>query len=619
MKKQPMRKRIIWFNFFRLIGITSLVVVLVLIYIYNSSLSVAKQQLINVNNQKLEILSVNMDSTINQIDRIAASLCVDNDSFLFFESKNPDTVDEGIWKRLVSKLKTYSYGIECIDSIILYSNTYDRMISDSLSGNITREALMPIPVDTAKGESEYDTGWVEFLPEVEKNSTFLAIRTVGNGYPHVLTVIKNYQKLGLNATVIINLNLKALYSTVWTSSDDDTEAFVLDRDGKIFLSKGKTNLYEDMSKYSALDQFEYSSEHKSALVEASETSYSYSQDYNEEYGFYFVSATRLSDYRALVAHEQAKIVMIFFVVMIVLGVMILMYCTISFQPFGHIMELLENPSLWKQEQQGKAQYQIQEIVEKIVFYLQSNDDLKTALEQRLELLQTTQLRALKSQLDPHFIYNSLDAVNILVEEVEGEHGRIGQMVQHLVDILRYSLSRRELACLKTELSYLQKYAYIMQCRYGDSIEIIFDFDESLMDAMVPRLAFQPLIENSVFHGIMARNMETAGRVIVRGHAIRYQFEGCNTQESAVRVDVEDNGCGMRPEKLEQLMRDIFDTDDIAADHIGVQNVVKRLRLLFHDRVHVDIQSQYDVGTHIILIFPNVQTEESDEGVFDTQH
>ncbi len=607
VKKLPMRRRVIWFNFLRLMGACFVILVLVLAYIYQSSMSVAREQFLKVNEQKLEILNVTMDSTVSQMKRIAGALCVDSDAFLFFEGETPENADEGIWKRIASKLKTYSFGIDCIESIYLYSATHDRVICDSMSDDYSHGNATPMSIAVVKNMPGFDTGWFDFLPDMKENETLITFRAVNDSYPHVMTIIRNYRRLELNATVIINLNLRPLYSTVWTATSDDTQVFALDQMGRIVLSKGKTDLYEDRSEYPTLSNFELLKDQKSILVTTDDIPYTYTQVYNEKYQLYFVACTRLSEYITKVRQEQTKILVVFVGSMTVLGIMILLYCTISFQPLGHIMELLEDSHRWKREQNG-SKYQIQEIVDKIVYYLQTNNDLRVALDDRLELLKVTQLQALQSQLDPHFIYNSLDAVNILVEEVEGEHGKIGWMVQCLVDILRYSLSGQELADLNTELHYLQKYAYIMRCRYGDCIDISFDFDENLMDALVPRLIFQPLIENSVFHGIMARNTRTGGKITISGCSVKHCFNDHGNEEDAVRVIVQDNGCGMRPERLEQLKNEIFDMDNISNDHIGVQNMVKRLYLLFQVRVQVDIQSEYDVGTCITIVFPKKQAE-----------
>ncbi len=604
MKKRPMKLRIIMFNFIRLIGISFIIVLFVMLYIYNSSLSVAKEQLLKSNEKNVEMLNVSMDAVVNQMDRMAAALCVDSDAALFYGKQSPERADEDLWNRLTAKLKTYSFGIEYIDSIILYSSAYNRMISDSTADfNVA-----PIDMDIAKNKSGYDTDWIDCLDELNDEEIILKIRAVNNSYPHVLTLMKQYHRLGDVRTVVMNLDLRYLYSALWTSDSDETQVFVLDGEGNIIVSKGKTELYENREEYPALDNFTLSNDSKSFLVDSSGTPYTYAQQYNEDYDMYFVAITVLNNYRELVLREQMQVFIIFILSMSLLGMLILVYSIFSFKPFGRIIELLENPKRFM-EKDADGIDQIDEIVNKIVYHLQVNEDLSAALNSRLELLKETQIHALQSQLNPHFIYNSLDAVGMLAEEIEGEQGKIAIMVQSLVEILRYSISGRELVPFRTEQEYLQKYLYILKCRYNDSFKVVFDFAENLSEAMTPRLVIQPLIENAVFHGIMGRKEEGGGRLTIRAKTIPYSFGKNGIEQDAVQITVEDNGQGMAPEELEKLKSSINISEHMATKHIGVQNTVKRLCLLFPEQVYIDIQSECMVGTCITLIFPKVIMED----------
>ncbi len=594
MKNKLIRKRIIWRNFFKLMGVGFVFILLSVSFIYNRSLSVVQEQFLKINEQRTSIATDNTLSVLRQMNKVLASLCVDEDTFLFFEAESPELIDEGLYNRVRSKLKTYSFGMDYISSIVLYSPTYNRMIDHDSSDVVS--------IATAISKSEYDADWLQYLVELNEGGNLLTkIRSVNENYPHVMTLIRQYQTNRLNAVVAMNLELKALYPIIWPENNDNTQIFVLDEEGRVIIGKEKQGLYENRDTYPVLKLFSYTQEPLSIFVKEA-LPYTYSQQYNEEYGLYFVSVSYLEGYYEQIYAEQKEIFLIFICSVMVIGGLVLLYSTSSFRPFQSILEVLENPNSWK-EKETPSESQVYEIVEQIVYHLQVNNDLRIELDKRLGLLRETQVQALQAQLNPHFLFNSLDAIDMMLEE-KGED-KIAKLVEYLMDILRHSLSDKEMVDIKTEIEYLRKYVYIMECRYGYSFEVVFDIDENIFSYMVPRLILQPLIENAVFHGISPMKRKNDSLLSIHGRAILYRFEGSESDCDAIQIDVEDNGYGMTEEKREQLLADMKDLEHIDANHIGLQNVAKRLYLLFPNKARVEIQSKRNQGTCISLIFPKI--------------
>ena len=128
----------------------------------------------------------------------------------------------------------------------------------------------------------------------------------------------------------------------------------------------------------------------------------------------------------------------------------------------------------------------------------------------------------------------------------------------------------------------------------------FDISEDIMEVRVPRLILQPLIENAVFHGISAKDDVKDGELTISGHKELYAFE--SEKVKAVRINVIDNGCGMHAQKVEELLNAVKE-ESISMNHIGVQNVAKRLALLFPKHSKVEIYSDVGKGTTVSCIFP----------------
>lgn len=198
-----------------------------------------------------------------------------------------------------------------------------------------------------------------------------------------------------------------------------------------------------------------------------------------------------------------------------------------------------------------------------------------------------ELEALQAQINPHFLYNTLDSVNWMAIE----HGEmdISRIVVALGKLMQYSMDTEQAqATLEQEYAHLEDYLCVQKNRLESRLEYRLEMDEQVREVKVPKLILQPLVENAIKHGI-----EPCGRPgTVLVSSVLWGDE--------IRITVEDNGCGMRTEQLDAVRRDC-DDDDWAG--IGLRNVVRRIKLYFGDRSRLVIQSTPNQGTVMTLILP----------------
>ena len=202
------------------------------------------------------------------------------------------------------------------------------------------------------------------------------------------------------------------------------------------------------------------------------------------------------------------------------------------------------------------------------------------------------------------MFNTLNVIVMLIDE-EVEDSCAAQVTADLADVLHYSLSDEDLVVLKDELDHTRKYVYILEQRYCGNFKTRFDIAPELLDIRVPKLILQPLIENAVFHGIVARDTDSNGLLTIIGRKELCVFE----QEEiwGVRIDIIDNGHGMTEEEIRRVVASLKD-EHIGMSHIGVQNVAKRLALLFPHNSRLDIKSKVGEGTCISLVFPYTEPQ-----------
>ncbi|GJM78855.1 hypothetical protein HMSSN139_13510 [Paenibacillus sp. HMSSN-139] len=196
----------------------------------------------------------------------------------------------------------------------------------------------------------------------------------------------------------------------------------------------------------------------------------------------------------------------------------------------------------------------------------------------------TEILALNIQLNPHFLYNTLNIINWMA--VYGEKEQVSRMLVSLSRMLHYTTdNRKDSMPLHEDIGWLQDYIVIMSNRFEHRFRVDFDIEPELMEARVPKLFLQPLVENAIIHGF--RDMESGGLITIYGRKLRDDIEFC----------VEDNGCGIEPERLKEVLAE-------NSSHIGIHNVDKRIKLLYGDRYGIGIESVPELGTRVKLVIPH---------------
>ncbi|WP_379134518.1 sensor histidine kinase [Paenibacillus sp. sgz500958] len=227
------------------------------------------------------------------------------------------------------------------------------------------------------------------------------------------------------------------------------------------------------------------------------------------------------------------------------------------------------------------------------------DQIKRLLEQNIweqQQLQKAELRTLQAQINPHFLYNTLDSIVWMAEA--GKNDSVIQLVKALSQLFRISLnSGRDWVLIQTELAHAQSYLIIQQMRYRDILEYRIDVAAELQEYPILKMTLQPLIENALYHGI--KNKRGKGLIIIGGYA-----EG----DSSVVLTVTDNGIGISPDRLaylrEQLNHPIeAEETELSEGGFGLRNVHQRLRLYFGEEYGVELNSTEGQGTQIFVRIP----------------
>ena len=209
-----------------------------------------------------------------------------------------------------------------------------------------------------------------------------------------------------------------------------------------------------------------------------------------------------------------------------------------------------------------------------------------------EDLRIAEFNSLQAQINPHFLYNTLDM--IIGMTAEGNSAATIEVCKALGGMFRYNLNGDSRVPLRHELPQIRRYIQISQYRFRNCFETVYSIDESLLDQIVPKLFLQPIVENCVVHGI-SNISRPASILIAINHSGPDHFI----------ITVKDNGAGMSHADLQILRDSLTPTGSIieGKHHIGIRNVYNRLYLIYGDQMCMDIESRPSVGTQITILLP----------------
>ena len=210
-------------------------------------------------------------------------------------------------------------------------------------------------------------------------------------------------------------------------------------------------------------------------------------------------------------------------------------------------------------------------------------------------LRATELKLLQAQINPHFLYNTLDTIIWLAEA--GKKDDVVMMVTTLSDFFRTTLSKgRDYISVREEEAHIRSYLQIQQFRYRDILEYSIDIPEELYEYPILKLTLQPLVENALYHGI--KNKRGLGHIRVSGEK----------QEGSLIFRVWDDGRGMESDRLEKVRHLIGGEEEVDRSDpsgFGLFNVAQRLRLNYGAQYGISLESVYGEWTEVTVVIPAV--------------
>lgn len=531
----------------------------------------------------VEQVNNDIDSYISYMENISSILINSTDvqTYLFSDSEEEELIDEKT--RILTQIETIENSRDDIANVAAIALN-GRTIVNSIDEGLNQYVDITITdwyVDTMESEDGIN---------ISASHVQNAIRT---SYEWVITLSRTLEDAAtgeVEGMFLVDLNYESISDLCNENKiGNKGYTFIIDDTGNIIYHPKQQLLYGGLTTEKITEVLE--TEENYMITSEGEDSRLYTMSRSEKTGWTVVSVAYTSE--LLKDSDSTQLIYICTAFILILATilitnMIVGSITKPIQAMRDSMKMVE---------QGDFKGADIEIIDNNE--LGSLGESFNAMTHRIETLmeqniyeqkekRKNEMRALQSQINPHFLYNTLDS--IIWMSAAGKNDEVVEMTSALARLFRQSISNeKEELTVFEEIEYVKSYLIIQKMRYKDKVEYTIEVEPEILEVSIIKFALQPLVENAIYHGLKYK--EDKGHLYIKGYA----------NDNKVIIDVIDNGVGMTEDELKY----IFDEKqtDYKNNGVGVVNVEKRLKLYYGPDYGIQYQSEKGVGTTASVTIP----------------
>lgn len=541
---------------------------------YSNTLKNIREE-ITLENSYMFDNSVNIiDRTLMEVDTLSSSLA-SNESTQLYTINNVSTDSFKTISRLAKTLPIiYRY----IDSIYIYSEQTDTVIMDNNS----------IPLSDLS-----DTDWINAYRAVTSPKGTIIPRSKNNVYPQLITIIKPiYVADEKKGAIIMNINAQSIYnSMLYQQYKDGRLFFLVNADNKIIISSELSyfNTYPDDI---GLNTLTIESNPKNSVYEINDKNYVVLSGDSSISDYKYISAYPLELYEHKLSTMKLQIIGILLLLMIIIFILAYVASVRSYSPLNEIISFLDNSQPPADSIEEEDKNELMYIINSIQTHINDKTKMAEILEERMKLLRKSQYDMLQTQINPHFLYNTLETINWMAYNMSNSENPVSKSLINLASFFRNTLTSGYFVSIENEIKYTNEYVNILALRYGDLFDIEWDIDESILSYTIIKICLQPIIENAVYHGIKQKNDK--GLIKIKGLC----------DDNNIILIVSDDGVGIEKDALDELNKTLSETSFTnEKSHIGLSNVNQRIKIIFGDSYGIHVESTVGVGTDVYVTIP----------------
>lgn len=544
----------------------------------------AKNKILDINMLSLERECSTMNSTILSAKKLTYNLANhDNISYLVTLGSHLESDTSGNLTEIKNTISALQSSFDYLDSIYVYLEAPNAIITSE--GNVTVSAFS-------------DTDWMKYYSHNMPRRQVLQVRNKNQRYPYLMTMIypiyqNNYTCVG---AIVVNLDVERLGNYFGTgkyrNAADDSMMIVFDAEmDKLIYSDEYLLLHGGSEKVEAIKSLDlaHQNENISEICELGGIKYAVSTIYSqtdEMRYFYFSPIQQFGAASSESDLTQVRLILLSAVLCMLLAILLSVWI---YKPIQRTIRLIDKTSSLTAWDKKEHLDEIKEIQRAILTAQKKNENLNEEIEERITDLHNAQICALQMQINPHFLYNTLEAIGNSAALQLKEDNIVTKMIFILGRLMRISLSSQcYLVPISEELEHIKLYTQIMDFRYHGTIQVHFDIPDSIMQERILKLTLQPLVENSIEHGLSEKRCH--GDIWIQ----------CSKADDQIFIRVVDNGVGMTAEQLDEMRKSLDSPDLPTSEHLGLRNIHQRLRLVYGDLYGLQLTAEPTGGLCVTI-------------------
>jgi len=498
-------------------------------------------------------------NTINQMK----NLCVQDRFRMFFINSEQDIFYSNV-KQVISTLTTTEALSPFIESVYLYSEHKDYVVTNNGTVNINK--------------ADPTFSFIEKYNTLNKNE-LVSYFNGDQEYKNITFIFRAEKGDKRDGGMIVNVNIPELLSY----GQNIGYIMLADENREIFY----TNRYDaDIQKMQQL------ADKGNGIRAADREYYAISQKKSQYADIYYYIAEKLPEYGKRLISIYVFIVFVLVVLSVLFYKLSIKIAEINYRPIEELSEIINNPDSQKSKKYLENDKNTKYIADRIFETVSNNERLAHELKTKMEMYDNAQLKVLQWQINPHFMFNTLNMLYYMSNDMNGSSNKLSKALLSLSRFIRYSLKTEPvLVRLRDEIDIINEYIKVMQMRLDISFDVKVAIDEQFLDKKIIKMALQPVLENCFSHGI--KNIDYQGIIEINARNTGEFFE----------IIISDNGNGIEPGKLEELNNQLLAGAQISEAHIGLSNINSRMIILYGDKYGVRVDSEHGKGTAVVLRFP----------------
>lgn len=481
-----------------------------------------------------------VDRAMQEATRLTAHISISNGYNIFFDSDdnyaNYDNSIAIMHERTSGYINIYDY----ISSIYLHSMKLDKTLYGNIDYLIGEVGMNDTTI--------VDENWYEEdinNPQLINRYFFSwQENREGENHRNYVTVVHYVRKKRTEILGSVTVNLKASYLAKMTNMpfvENDMSTLVIDNNTKqVIISQNSDDFLKDVKKnIDIFSEIKYKDFEGSDIVTIDKIEYIVTVVDSKYLDWTYLAMLPLTSYSNDVNKINTYVkrnLLLSFILSLILSYMLTLK---TYAPVRTIMRIIENPRLWDSKKK-KNENEVKYISNNIFQIILSNETLEYELRNKISLLDKAQNKALQSQMNPHFLYNTLEAINWTTIDLTNGQNDASDMITQLSNMLRYSLDGEQFASLEDEVECCKTYIEIMKTRYKDKIEAEWLIQEDIKACKIMKLTLQPIIENAIYHGIKPKRMKGVIHI------------SCQLHSETLMIIVTDNGVGMSQDDVTKI-------------------------------------------------------------------